>query len=315
MTTTKTKEVKDAAFTARTVPWGSTSTATVINKAIPTAEAIRKAGLDWEVELRPVRFPSRDGKRSLPFKGRDVIVRVDTDTPIEVCSDDYTIVQNREAFDFIDSIHPLIAAAGSLRKGRQVFIVAEAKEFTVVDDDQHQLFVVLRTSHDKSRAVEVFLLPIRGQCMNQLPLRTFGRDAAQRWSVPHVSTAKEKLAEARDVILGSERYIEEFTEMAAKLAAIDLELDETRRILERVLPDRPQRDSVIDTIADMSQNGPFVGHPKTGWGLTNAVGEYFDHIRTGHGITPESRFTNALSGATNKAVNRTAQLLLRRGNG
>ena len=43
-------------------------------------------------------------------------------------------------------------------------------------DDPHDLYGVLRTSHDLSRATEVMVMPLRGRCMNQLTLHSFSRD-------------------------------------------------------------------------------------------------------------------------------------------
>lgn len=304
-------KVDDTSFSARSVPWMKLGT--TIEAAIPAAEAMQRAELDFEVALKPVYY--RVGDKMTKFPGRSVIARKDNGQAFGIASDDYQVIQYSEAFDFIDGIHPEIVAAGSLRKGRQAFMVCKAPgqtDLEVADGDEHDMYVVLRTSHDCSKAVEVFLLPLRGMCMNQLPLKTFGRNAKQSWSIRHVSTAKEKLLQAQSVITGIEGYAQEFRETAKKLAAIDIELAEAEDLLRAVLPDRPKRADAIDSITGLLLSSPTVGEQfhRTGWGLVNAVGEYFEHTRDVG--TAESRFTNGLSGSTNKYVNRTAQLLVRR---
>lgn len=304
----------EVAFSARELPWMKVGT--VIDKPVNVEKAIKLAGLDWEVELRDTGYRSADGKRWLPYVDRRTIVRTDTDEPFGIASaSDYEIVQNREAFDFVNAINPHILAAGPLRKGRHVFMVVKAPEhfgIDVLDGDHHDLYVVLRTSHDCSKAIEVLIMALRGMCMNQLPLVTFSKQAQQSWSIRHVKTAHEKLEQAQDIIKNLDGYAKEFSSMADRLAKIDLELDEAQKVLETVLDDRPKRAEVITKVLDLFDHGDTVGYHKTGWGLVNAVGEYYDHLRTGGSITPESRFTNALSGSTKRYINRTAQLLVRR---
>lgn len=305
--------IDDTSFSVRDLPWMKIGT--TIDKPLPVAQALKKAKLDWKVELQPVQF-EHHGELTT-FSGRSVIVRSDTGQPFGVASDGYTIIQNTEAFEFIDGISPHIVAAGSLKKGRQAFVVCKApghESIDILDGDTHDMYVVLRTSHDLSKAVEVFLMPLRGMCMNQLPLKTLGRHAKQSWSVRHVTTAKARLAEAQGVLAGLDSYRADFEDTAKRLAAIDLEIAETEELLRLVLPDRPKRPDQIQAITDLFDHGPRVGEQfhRTGWGLVNAVGEYFEHARPSRSDSIESRFTNGLSGSINKYINRTAQLLVRR---
>lgn len=300
-------------FSARQVPWMKVGQ--VIEEPITAQEAMKKCGLDFDVELRVAGFQRSDGKGYVKDASRVAIVQAGTnEKPFGWATSTYEIVQYREAFEFIDEINPMVSAAGGLKNNRQAFMVVklpEHLEVNVAGDDLHELYVVLRTSHDVTRAVQVFIMPLRGMCMNQLPLKTFGK-AKQSWSVRHVKGAQAKLEEAKKVILGIDQYVEEFKEMADKLAAIDLELEEAHSILTNMLPDRPKTAEAVTTIGDLFDHGEQVGEKfhHTGWGLVNAVGEYFDWMRKGG--TAESQFTNALQGSTNKWANRTAQTLLRR---
>lgn len=297
-------------FTARTLPWMKVGT--VIERPVTAAEAMKLADADFDVKLKPVFFQA--GKDKKRFEGRSVVVRTDTFEPFGIVSDTYEVIQYREAFEFIDSVNPEVAAAGTLKKGRHAFMVVKLPDHLSLDllgGDHHDLYVVLRTSHDGSKAVEVAIMPLRGRCMNQLPLTSLTRNAKQRWAVRHVVGAKAQLAEAQKIITGWEAYAAEFETTAKRLAAIEIGIDETQELLRVVLPDRPKREDVIAEIGELARTSPTIeGFHGTGWGAVNAVGEYFDHFRRGG--SPESRFTNALSGSTSKYVNRTAQLLIRR---
>ena len=312
----KAKETQS--FSTREVPWMKVGE--VIDAPLSAHDAMTKAGLDFDVELREVAYkrsnPKPKASTWVASSSRRAIQRVGVDDgePFGWATDTYEIVQYREAFDFIDEIKPNVVSAGGLKGGRQAFMVVKVPdhiELDVAGGDAHELYGILRTSHDVTRAVEFFIMPLRGKCMNQLPLSSFGKNAPQRWSVRHVTGAQEKMREAMKIVSGLDNYAKEFKATAEKLAAIDIELADAEKLLrQHVLPDRPRTDKVIQDIGQLFDHGETVGYPKTGWGLVNAVGEYFDWHRTGG--SAESQFTNALQGSTNRAVNRTAQVLLAR---
>jgi hypothetical protein len=90
---------------------------------------------------------------------------------------------------------------------------------------------------------------------------------------------------------------------------MDLEIAEAERVLKAVMPDRPKRQEAVDRVLSLFHSGETVGHHDTGWGLVNAVGEYYEHHRRGG--NDEARMLNALAGSTFKMVNRTTQMLMR----
>lgn len=299
-------------FSVRDVPWMKLGT--VIEKPVKAKVAMKMAGLDFDVERRGIGFQIDGGYQ--PIAGRSALVDPKTNIHYGIVADGYEVVQYREAFEFIDAINTEIVAAGSLKGGRQAFIVVKASDhfvMKVLGDDAHELYVILRTSHDGSKAVEINIMPLRGLCMNMMPIASFGRRALQRWSIRHVKTAREQLREAHNVITGLDTYAKAYSSTAELLAKMPIGSDEARELLEVVLPDRPKRDEVVDQLVSMFNASDTVGHVGTGWGLVNVVGEYFDHLRSSRNTTPESRMLNALSGVTSKSINRTAQLLLRRG--
>lgn len=304
----------DQSFSARTVPWAIEG-ATEVTEAVTAADAIQLAGLDWDVELRKDGYQNGKGNWVVDQTKRKV-VRVDTDEALGTVSPTYQTLQYREAFDFMDSVHPDFVAAGAQKKGKQAFVVVKSPtQLDVLDgEDPHDLYVVLRSSHDGSRAVEVLLLPLRGTCMNMLPLANFGRSAAkQRWAIRHTKNMHAKLEQARAVLDGSEEYAKVFSETAARLADTDVELDGARRLLEvsaphwLAKPDETYVDPILDTYQHSSTNG-YVG---TYWGLLNAVSEYHEHVRGRGERRPETRWTQGLDGAGDKALQRTLQVLNR----
>lgn len=334
--------MQDIQFSARTVPWMTLGT--VIDASVPAAEAARLAGLDFAVRRSSVAYESAGGPsvETLDLLGRleragvsgklrtdvqaaigswtrfperDALVREDTDVALSIVSSTYETLQYADAFDFLDAVNPHIVAAGALRGGRQAFMVTrfdEGRDLKLLGEDEHDLYVVVRTSHDLTRATEASIMPLRHRCMNQLGLANFAVGAQMRWSVPHVRGSRAKIAQAQQAVLNLRNAATGLESFAERMAKVELELDEARALVTQALPDRPKRDETVGTILEAWQSSPFVGYAGTGWGLLNAVSEYFEWGRTGRNITDASRFTGALQGQTHRALNRTAALLLRR---
>ena len=87
------------------VPWHGLGTK--VEGLTTASEAIKAAGLDWDVVLKPVHFDSlnSDGDRELVNipKSR-AVVRSTDDRFLGLVSNQYKPIQNSESFDFFDSM-------------------------------------------------------------------------------------------------------------------------------------------------------------------------------------------------------------------
>ena len=69
-------------------------------------EVLKTAGLDYTVKTEPIYFPTKLGGDALTqVPGKLLTLKEETREPIAVVSDKYRVCQNRDAFEFIDSIH------------------------------------------------------------------------------------------------------------------------------------------------------------------------------------------------------------------
>lgn len=310
----------DKSFTSRQAPWYKLGPQ--IDGDVDAVEAAKLGGLDFEVELRPAVRPQRrsDGKgwNYVQVPSRRTLVRTDTDEFIDYVSAGYQMLQYGEAFSFMDEINPRYVSAGSMSHGKQGFIVAQLPDISALnveingEVDPHELFVIIRTSHDRSKAIEISLMPLRGRCMNQLALQTFSNAAQQRWSIKHIGDVKTRMAEAQRVLTMAPKYAEIYAAKARQLGSVSISDEDGRSILKRVLPAKAKRDEQVDAIMTAFHTNPAVGFTGTGWGLANAVSEYFDWGRNSGTRTDQSQFTSGLTGDTAKYFNRTAQLVLTR---
>lgn len=314
--TTETYADVDQAFSTRTVPWMKMGK--LEDEPTTAAQAAKLGGIDFTVSQWPVYYAVKEDGKPPKFHKvdeRKAIVRDDTGDWLSVVSKAYPVLQYGEAFDFMDGISPRFVAAGGLRGGRQAFMVVSLDVPTSLaglldGEDPHELYGVLRTSHDCSRAVEVMAMPLRGKCMNQLTLASFRKDVKHRWVVTHTGDVKAKLLAAQDSLLRLDTYAKAYVDNATRLHEVKISDEASRDVLKRVLPDRPRRDEVIEKIIVGWHTRPEVGFEGTGWGLVQAVSEYFEWQRVGG--TSESRFLAAVQGQTHKAINKTAALVLSR---
>jgi phage/plasmid-like protein (TIGR03299 family) len=318
----QTEPYKLKAFTSRDVPWGQLGLIT--EETHDAKRAAELGGLDFDVELLEAGFRTSAQPRvgQSPWKSvtsRRACVRKDTQQFFSFVSADYTPVQYGDAFEYMNQVNPTYVAAGALGGGRQGFMVVQLPDVDTIElkigkkVDPLDMYVVLRTSHDLTRAIEVSVLMLRGRCMNALTLNSFTQGAVQHWSVKHVGRDPvAKLAAATSTLNRSNAYMKSFIDTAKILGDIQLSMEEAENVLRRVLPDKPKRDDQVNAIIHAWREADTGGFPNDAWGLTNAVSEYFEWGRNEGTRTNQSRFTGALTGSTHRYINRTAQLLIQR---
>lgn len=303
---------EDKSFSQREAQWMKIGAIT--EECTDAETAARLGGLDFTVSLRDVKFQSRNDW--LSSASRKMVVADDTEEPFEIVSSDYKIIQYADAFTFLNDINPKFTAAGTLSKRRQGFMVVQLPEALKVPEwdalnaeDPHDLYVIIRTSHDRTRATEVMVMSLRGRCMNQLPLQSFNKFAKQRWSVRHMGDVDARLAAAKRIITGVPAYAEEFAKTAQRLIDKKVTIDLGTEMIHKVVRESPKHDEIVQDIVHLWQTDKTVGYTDRAWGLLNAVSSYYEHERKG--AKPESRFTGALAGSVYNAINKTLVHALR----
>ena len=164
----------------------------VFDRPMTVKEALEASHADYEVEKRqmvvltpPIAEAMANG--SVPtdmllealVEGKQATLRMDKMRPLGVVSDSYGIVQNLDAFTFIDTLctgqvdsHvPVIECAGVLGHGERVFITAKFPDDIILDnkgDDRVEMYMVFTTSHDGTGAVKCIVTPTRVVCNNTL---------------------------------------------------------------------------------------------------------------------------------------------------
>lgn len=304
-------------FSARVTPWHRLGVVTA--GALTSREAITAAGLDWEVRLQPVftqppaqpQVEPAEPAAPVQLPDHRAVVR-DTDHQIlGVVSSKYRPFQNREAFSFFDNLvasgEAMYETAGSLKGGRLIWMMAKLPEgILIADQDPVDIYLLLQTSHDGTKAITVSVTPTRVVCANTL--RMANRNARSSWSVRHTTSIDRKIRDARTALALSFSYTAEFTETANQLARVQVTDNLFRQITADLIPDTPRSQRKRDLLRSLFNESPTMPDNLryTGWGAVNTVAEFFDHITTRH--SPESRFAGSLT-QTRAAVNHVSAQL------
>jgi len=280
-------------FSAKEVPWHGLGT---ITEGVLTAqEALETAGLDWDVKLHSLY--AQIGKNKKKVSNRFAIVRQQDESILGTVGSRYEPFQNREAFQFadnmVDSGEAKYETAGSLKDGRVVFMTMKVPmDLQIAGEDAHDMYIVLRASHDGLSSVNVAVTPIRVVCQNTM---TFAlATASRKWAAPHTSTLAGKVQEARESIGMTFKYAEEFNRTATKMVKTTVTDAMLHDFLETIIPVRPKTPEVIADIEMLYNESEVNGYKGTAWGAMNAVTEYFDHFRETK--TQEAVMLNTLDG-------------------
>ena len=217
-------------FFTREKPWHGIGTR--VENAPLSEDALRLAGLDWEV-LQEEVFTNAGEKIS----GYKANVRSTDRKVLGVVSDRYKIIQNTEAFAFTDSLlgnGVRYETAGSLQEGRKVWLLARLPQEYIISGERISPYLVFSNSHDGSGAVKVAVTPIRVVCNNTLNLAL---DTAKRsWSMIHTGDIKGKIQEAKDTLFMAENYMDQLGKEIENLRKIKVTDKEVEEYIELLLP-------------------------------------------------------------------------------
>ncbi len=287
----------DTMFSVRETPWHGLGA--VLDKPPATvAEAIEASGLGWSVAKEPIAVdrgekPAADWwvPRCEEIPGFYATVRQDTREVLGIVGERYRLVQNHEAFTFIDQLLGSsinFETAGSLHGGRRVWVLATLPDHVEVGGDDVRPYVLLMNSHDGSTAVIAATTPIRVVCQNTL---NWGlANARQKFSIRHTEAVTQRVHEARRVLDLSINYYEQFKRFGDQLASERCTERQLRTVLDELYPSgtsdsasdrtRRSRQQTKDRIAELFLCGDTQGNaPGSKWAAVNAIVEYGDWLR------------------------------------
>lgn len=291
--------VETMMYAGREKPWHGLGTQ--IDEAPGSADALRLAGLDWEIESKPIYDAA--GNVIAGFKAN---TRSSDGKVLGVVSNKYKLVQNREAFEFTDALlgeGVTYETAGSLQGGRRIWLLARMPEREIAGD-KVEPFICFTNTHDGSGAVRACMTPVRVVCNNTLNMALNG--AQRAWSTPHRGNVAARLEEARQTLGLAELYMQRLAEQADRLANERMTEGEMVAALNQMFPVSEDASARQKRNAQAAKDGiiictlapdlmKFAG---TKWGFLNAVSDYGSHGEPARKTATfdENRWGNIISG-------------------
>ncbi|WP_294242648.1 DUF932 domain-containing protein [Pseudobutyrivibrio sp.] len=190
---------------------------TVYDRPLTVREALHGCHADYKVALQPLAMITPDIKREMDYGSVMALqlnnaivpkymatIRLDTHQFLGIVTENYGVVQNEDAFKFIDTLvtgkmaddehTPVIETAGVLGEGERVFITAKFPEQIILDNegnDRVEMYIVFTTSHDGTGAVNCLVTPIRVVCNNTLNFAM--RNNSGKLSLRHSRNVMDRL--------------------------------------------------------------------------------------------------------------------------
>lgn len=314
---------RGSAMFAYTPAWHGLGT--VVDSAQTTADALRIAGLDWDVRVTELSADFGDG-RYAKVPSHRATYREDTMAPLGCVGMRYEPLQNRDAFGWMDDIvgesKAIWHTCGSLRGGRKVWMLAKLPgSLEITNGDYIDKYTLILNSHDGTGAVLFFPTNVRVVCMNTARLAVSQYLRAERdgglalgLRLFHTAGSLEHRVQKAKQLLGVvDRSHEDFAVTARSMAATPLNSEQVGDYFASLVVGRSDRnqDRVVSSLWDRfhlpTNEG---GYGASVWTAYNAASEYADHeLRvTGAGVVrAERRFRSTLFGSAHAFKDRAWQ--------
>lgn len=206
--------------------------------------ALKLSGLDFEVEKKPLYFG--EGNDLTLIKNQFATVRTDTNQPFGVVSDTYQILQNRDAFDFLDSLvleGAKFETAGFFKKnGAASYITMSAEPMNILGD-QFDNYFMISNGHDGGSAIKVAITPIRAYCRNSAIMAL--KKATNVITIQHSKTMADRLVAAKEILLANSNYLDELKIVAEKLAVKPFSAEAFEALARKLYPVKEEQSEIV----------------------------------------------------------------------
>lgn len=340
-------------YSANGLPWRG-KMGIDVKDCTTSEEVIKKAGLDFNVSKCELyaQMPfaingdnsinetmgefAHDGEIYRPCPNGYATYRTDKNIPLGVVKSKYEVVQNRDAFNFIDNAigedKALFQYAGCFGYGHKVFITAKLPISTTVGGDPIDNYLVFSTSHDGSGSIDVLFTPVRVWCLNMLNAGL--EESTAHIRIRHTKTAQERLDFGAEMLRTAIEYAKTSQLLYESLLTIKMTDDQVRDYIARLQLTKSEYEAVVEynhengirkvferdwlamqktnistrkanilnTMFDYYKNGVAQEHIiGNAWGAYNAITGYYSNVKKQEG---EKRMDNLVFGADRIAMSK-----------
>lgn len=210
---------------------------------VKTAQELMQAsGLDWTVELADIY--AAGSYDSIKVEDRFATMRVDkngAESVLSVVGSRYKVFQNHEMFGVLDDVvrngDAKYGSAGELNGGKVVWTVLDLPQNITVGNDEHNGYILARTSHDGSHPFEITPMVNRISCTNQINTMMFNnRKAGLYYSMRHSLNSVIDVDDIRAMFNFVKEDIAEYVRASNWLLGISFNDKDFKNFLHRVYP-------------------------------------------------------------------------------
>ena len=222
-------------------------------------------------------------------------------------SENYNIIQNADAFDFINYIDEDIkfVKAGETYNGL-VYIIGELPEVNVLGD-KFIPHIIFQNSFNGGYSLATSICPLRIVCQNQFNIAF--KESNSTFLIRHTKNADTKMKIAGDTLRNISHYMKIFNEKAELFASrkvtptlvekfINHMFPENEAMTEKALNNLEEEKNKFLAAYNNEDNKNFKG---TAWGLINGLTDYITHKEYKRKVenADEKRFIDTILVANN----------------
>jgi phage/plasmid-like protein (TIGR03299 family) len=221
------------------------------NQHVSVQDALKLAGLQYDVQKVPVFL--EDGSL---VPNTYATQKSDDGTVLGVVGKNYGIVQNTEAFDFVEALlseGAEIETAGYFKDFSKTFITAKADTTQILGDNVDS-YLLFTNSFDGSGSVRCMFTPVRVFCSNVL-VRAF-KQASNKISIRHSTNVMDRLTIAQETFAYNQLYIDALKKESESLALQTVTREQYRQTLIPAVLQEMNLD-INDTSKQRNKDRPF----------------------------------------------------------
>lgn len=287
----------------------------IVQEAMTIEEAIKGANLDFNVGKVPCYanttiYDSTGlllNNRMIEVPNTFATYRKDNGDILGTVGSNYEIIQNTEAFAFFNTFlsesDACFQTAGCLGNGETVFLTAKLPaNIKVSNNDYVDQYLLLSTSHDGSKSIQIMFTPIRVVCNNTLSAAL--NSNAARINIRHTKSAKAKIDEAHKLMGITSERTKFMSECFPHMVDIKMDDKQVKNYINHIFLNANElellakagfedacrieeistrKSNIIDDVYKAYFIGPgqqLASAQGTAWGAYNAVTCYFQNVKT-----------------------------------
>ena len=284
-------EVETMAY-ANQVPWHGLGAN--VNSESTIEEMLEAAGLNWQLERRPLLADMGDDEAPLEIEGKAAWVRSTDRKVMAVAGKQWRPLQPADTLgfmrDYVEAGAATLETAGSLREGKIVWGLARLKhDFEVRPGDRVNGYLLITSPNEVGRAITVRTTTVRVVCANTMAMAERG---AAQYRQNHltdfdVAAAKEAVGHAHEQLAQAERNArildglklsasDAVTKVLAPVFFPEIAEDEEALAAIHLPENQPKKlQQILASVEDAPGNKEVAG---TGWAIMNGVTHWADHI-------------------------------------